>query len=125
MTKRSNKHGIFYTLGKLLGRPLSWLLRKEQCVVNALVNKGFSASLAKRLLTAINLLIFVSILAIIIPKGLIAFVLVFIFIAYAGTDFEMPPPPPKEEWRMGNSGWGLYRGDECIIWNDDPNDPNE
>lgn len=107
-------------LGKYLGRPLAWILRKQN---SFLINKGFSPKLAKWLAITTNLLVFIVILIMLFPMWIVLSTIIIIGLLAAGID--LPEPPPSAEWRMGPSGWGLYRGDECIIWSDDPNDQNE
>lgn len=126
--KNSTNNTLFYRLGKALGQPLAWVLQKQRPVTSWLVAKGIPFKLAKLMLIAANFLILAALLLTVIPTWAIVIVLVFaaaILAASNGVNIDLSLEQGKEEWRMGASGWGLYRGDECIIWSNNPNDPNE
>jgi hypothetical protein len=107
-------------LGRLR-QSVGWILRKE---CQFLIRKGLSTSFAKKLTVVINLFILISLLFILFPMWMGLVTLIIGALLLAGVDIDVSPPP-QEEWRMGPSGWGLYKGDECIIWKDDPDDLND
>lgn len=117
-------HKLLHALGYCLGQPLAWVLRKQHRLADRLVAKGLPHRLVKLALLTLNLFVLTTLLFAMIPMWMVFIVLIIAIIAYSGVDIDFVPPQ-KEEWRMGPSGWGLYRGDECIIWSDDPNNPNE
>lgn len=96
-----------YNLGKTLGRPLAWVLRKQQPLVHWLAGKGLSALWARRFLTLINLAIVVFVLFWLVPKWIMLLVAFLAVLAFTGVDIDIPETK-ESEWRMGIDGYGLY-----------------
>ena len=103
----STNDTLFYRLGKALGQPLAWVLRKQRPVMTWLVAKGIPLKLAKLMLIATNLFVLAALLLIIVPTWVMAIVVVLTIIIYARGEID-PPPSKEPEWRMGLGGFGLY-----------------
>lgn len=116
-TQHQSPQGFRQSLGQCVG----WILRKE---CQFFIRKGLSVSFAKKLVIVLNLFILISLLFILFPMWMGLVTLIIGALLLAGVDIDVSPPP-QEEWRMGPSGWGLYKGDDCIIWKDDPDDLND
>ena len=106
--KNSTNNTLFYRLGKALGQPLAWVLRKQRPVASWLAAKGIPLKLAKLILIAANLFILAALLLTIIPTWAMVIVVVLTIIIYAGGKIDPPPPSKEPEWRMGLGGFGLY-----------------
>lgn len=116
---RSNPRnsGFFYTLGTYLGRPLAWVLHKEQPVVNWLVRQGCSVLFAKRLLIIINLVIIVSLLFLFLPYQLIS---VFIVLAFMiGIQMNIHTSQDEEKFHVfGEDDPRNEPGYDPVLYND-------
>ena len=105
----STNNTLFYRLGKALGQPLAWVLRKQRPVVTWLSDMGLPVPFAKRLLTIINLAILVGLLFAFAPTWVILFVISITILAYKGMDTNnLAPQQDEYEWQMGWDGSGLY-----------------
>ena len=72
----------------------------------------------------LNVFILVVALFIFFPTWMALIAAFIALLVISGVDIDIlltDEHQPPEEWRMGPAGWGLYRGDECIMWEDDPN----
>jgi hypothetical protein len=104
-------------LGQVLGRMWRAYMRQERKVSGWLVAQGLPASLAKATLVVVKL---VAIGVLLYVAFWLALLIVFAVVTASiagGKSFDEDEP----EWRMGLSGYGLYRGDTRI----DPGSPDD
>ena len=107
-TKTQN--GRFYALGKRLGQPVAWVLRKE---LHWLTKKGFTPKFAKGIATFANLLILSILLLAIVPIWVMLLVVALVFIVHNGIDTDISAIQNiynHQEYRGGTDGFGLYDG---------------
>lgn len=107
MKTQTNNNKLLYVLGKCLGQPLAWVLRKQKRLVNWLVAKGLPAGLAKLLFMVANLFILVAILLAILPSWIVVGVTILTAIVYLGVDIDIEAPKTPE-LRNGWDGFGYY-----------------
>ena len=103
--------------GTLLGKAWRRVVHREKRLTAWLIGRGVPVPAATALLWAAKL---IALFILLYAAFWLALLLVFaITIAWASrnTDWEEPEP----EWRVGLSGYGLYRGDERI----DPGSPDD
>lgn len=104
-------------LGQALGRMWRVYVRQERKVISWLVAQGLPAGVAKASLLAIKLVALGVLLYVAFWLALLlVFAVVAAFVAGGKSSDEDEP-----EWRMGLSGYGLYRGDTRI----DPGSPDD
>lgn len=104
-------------LGQALGRMWWAYMRQERKANSWLVAQGLPAGVARAKLLAIKLVALGVLLYVAFWLALsLVFALVAAFVAARKSSDEDEP-----EWRMGFSGYGLYRGDTRI----DPGNPDE
>lgn len=104
-------------MGQTLGRLWRGCLRHERTVNSWLVAQGLPAGVAK----VVSLLIKLVALGVLLYVAFwLALLLVFAVVA-ASVAGGKSPDEDEPEWRMGVSGYGLYRGDTRI----DPGNPDD
>lgn len=109
MKTPTNNNKLLYVLGKCLGQPLAWVLRKQKHLANWLIAKGLPAGLAKLLLMVANLFILVAILLAILPSWIVVGIAVFMLIAYIDVDIDAHKTSKNRyEYRGGTDGFGKY-----------------
>lgn len=104
--KRSNSSS-FYKTGRLLGKPFSWLLRKEAPLIHLLAKKGLSYRAAKHLMHLLNLVAVALIFLPCIPLWIMIFVVFILLAVYLDIDLSAPSTPASE-LSEGWDGHGLY-----------------
>lgn len=104
-------------LGQALGRMWRAYMRQERKVNGWLVAQGLPVGVARALLLAIKLLALGVLLYV---AFWLALLLVFALVA-ASVASRKSSDEEEPEWRMGLSGYGLYRGDTRI----DPGNPDD
>lgn len=106
---RNQSNNLFLLLlGKCLGKPLAFILRKQNKLAQKLIHKGLSPTLAKWLLIIANLLLLIAVLMMIFPMWVMIIIAFILLVAYTGVDIDFSPQKPSSEWRMGFDGYGLY-----------------
>lgn len=106
-TQTNNK--LLYVLGKCLGQPLAWILRKQKRLANWLIAKGLSAKFVKLLLLIVNLVFLAILLLIILPSWIVVGIAVFMLIAYIDVDIDAHKTSKNRyEYRGGTDGFGKY-----------------
>lgn len=106
-TQTNNK--LLYVLGKCLGQPLAWVLRKQKRLANWLIAKGLSAKFVKLLLLIVNLVFLAILLLIILPSWIVVGIAVFMLIAYIDVDIDAHKTSKNRyEYRGGTDGFGKY-----------------
>lgn len=103
--------------GRRIGRMWRGFVRREHQVAGWLVAHGLSAGAAKALLWVVKLVVLGVLLYV---AFWLALLLVFALVA-ASIAGRKPSDEEELEWRMGLSGYGLYRGDTRI----DPGNPDD
>ncbi len=95
--------------GQALGRMYNRLRRQEARIVSWLVRKGVPVSISKGLLWAVKLLV----LGVLLYAAFwLALLLLFaIAVVWGAGNAAWEDEEPQSEWRIGPSGYGLYRGD--------------
>lgn len=107
--KTQTNHKLLYALGKLLGQPLAWVLRKQKRVANWLIAKGLSPKLTQLLLIALNLFIFVTILFAVLPHWMVIIIAIVTALTCFGVDIDIHNPSENRyEYRGGTDGFGTY-----------------
>lgn len=110
--KIQSENKALYMLGKCLGKPLAWVLRLQQPIVNWLTGKGLSAKFAKYLLTFFNLCILALLFVTFMPVWVVTIIMMIIAFAAVSSASEaldiIPPPPKEPEWHGGTDGFGYY-----------------
>lgn len=115
--KPSAQTSFLERLGQALGRMWRACVRQERKVNGWLVAQGLPVGVAKALLLVIKLVVFGALAYTAFWLALLlVFALVAAFVAGGKSSDEDEP-----EWRMGLSGYGLYRGDTRI----DPGSPDD
>ncbi|MDM9652397.1 DUF3742 family protein [Stutzerimonas stutzeri] len=103
--------------GRTLGRMWRAYLRQERKVSGWVVAQGMPTSLAKAMLVVVKLVVLGALLYVAFWLTLLlVFAAVVVWVVGGKSSDEDEP-----EWRMGLSGYGLYRGDTRI----DPGSPDD
>ncbi len=98
-----------HRLGWGAGRVWRWLARRDRQAQDWLVTHGLPMGTAKAMLWAIK---FVVLAVLFYAVTWLALLLVFVLVAsWAVRSGERGDEEDSPEWRMGLSGYGLYRGD--------------
>lgn len=107
-------------LGRTLGRGWRAYARGERRAANWLVSKGVPAAAATALLWAGKL---VALGVLLYSSFWLALLLVFtVMVARTASNLSHSDDEEKAEWRMGWSGYGLYRGDTRVDPGQDDDD---
>ena len=94
--KNPTDNTLFYRLGKALGQPLAWVLRKQRPVALWLTGMGLSAPFTKCLLIIANLIILIGLLFAFVPTWVILLVISLTILAYKGMDTNNLAPQQDE-----------------------------
>jgi hypothetical protein len=117
MMKTSPRMTTAERAGRIFGYAWGRFMHQEVRAVRWLAGKGVPTAPAKALLWTVKLAVLGTLLY---AAFWLALLLVFaITVAWASRNTDWKEPEP--EWRMGLSGYGLYRGDERI----DPGSPDD
>ena len=107
-------------LGRALGRGWRAYVRGERRALNWLDSKGVSLAGATALLWVVKLVVFGMLLY---SAFWLALLLVFtVMVARAAGNLPHEDDDEKAEWRMGWSGYGLYRGETRVDPGQDDDD---
>ncbi len=107
-----------HRLGRAAGRSARWLQRRERQAIGWLVAKGLPASVAAALLWIVKLALAAGLLY---TAFWLAMLLMFAMIASWAINNSSSDDDELAEWRVGLSGYGLYRGDTRV----DPGQPDD
>lgn len=108
--KSSAQTSALERLGHMLGRGWRTYVRQEQKVNGWLVAHGVPAGIAKAALLALKLIVFGVLLYTVFWPALLLVCVVAAAPVVGGKSSDEDEP----EWRMGLSGYGLYRGETRI-----------
>lgn len=107
-----------HRLGRSAGRSARWLQRREHRAIGWLVAEGLPARVAAALLWIVKLTVLAGLLY---TAFWLTMLLMFAVIASWATNNTSSDDDELAEWRMGLSGYGLYRGDTRV----DPGQPDD
>ncbi|ABI58360.1 conserved hypothetical protein [Nitrosomonas eutropha C91] len=105
-------------LGRAVSRSARWLQRREHQAISWLVAKGLPATVAAALLWIVKLAVAAGLLY---TAFWLAMLLMFAVIASWAINNTSSDDDELAEWRVGLSGYGLYRGDTRV----DPGQPDD
>src|SRR3546814_20655210 len=107
-----------HRLGRAAGRSVRWLQRREYQAIGWLIAEGLPAPVAAALLWIVKLIVLAGLLY---TAFWLAMLLMFAVIASWAINNTSSDDDEIEEWRVGFSGYGLYRGDSS----EDPGMPED
>lgn len=107
-----------HRLGRAAGRSVRWLQRREYQAIGWLVAEGLPAPVAAALLWIVKLIVLAGLLY---TAFWLAMLLMFAVIASWAINNTSSDDDELAEWRVGLSGYGLYRGDTRV----DPGQPDD
>lgn len=117
-TMNTKKTGDTERFGRLLGRIWRGYVGRERQITGWLVTRSVPAGVATALLWIIKLVVLGGLLYVAFWLALLLMFAIVVAWSAHNTD---PDKDQEPEWKMGLSGYGLYRGDTRI----DPDVPDD